>query len=70
MSEHLSFEESLAKLESVVEKLESGECTLDQALELYTEGAKLSQKCNKYLSDAKLKIATLSDAEEELDAGL
>lgn len=65
MEKKLSFEQSLAELENIVTRLEGGECTLDESIELYTKGAQLANKCSKLLENAKLTIKTLSDAEVE-----
>ncbi|MBO5912738.1 MAG: exodeoxyribonuclease VII small subunit [Clostridia bacterium] len=56
-----SFENNLKKLESIVTKLESGECGLDESLELYSEGIKLSADCKKQLETARQKIEQISD---------
>lgn len=63
-----SFEEALAELELIVEKLEKGECGLDESISLYESGIKLSADCSKLLTEARNKILTLSDAEVENDA--
>jgi exodeoxyribonuclease VII small subunit len=55
-----SFEESLKRLEQIVEQLESGEVTLDRALEMYEEGVELSKFCIDRLTDAELKLRKLS----------
>ena len=65
MEKKLTFEESLAKLEEIVKKLESGNVTLEESIDLYSMGAKLATECSKLLENAKLTIKTLSDAEEE-----
>lgn len=64
-SEKIDFEASLAELSLIVEKLESGECTLEESVTLYEQGIKLSERCSKALSVAKQKILTLTDAESE-----
>ena len=56
-----SFENNLKKLECIVTKLESGECGLDESLELYSEGIKLSADCKKQLETARQKIEQISD---------
>ena len=63
-----SFEEALAELELIVEKLEKGECGLDESISLYERGIKLSADCSNLLTEARNKILTLSDAEVENDA--
>ena len=65
MDKNISFEKSLQSLEEIVKKLESGECSLEESLELYKTGAKLCGECSKLLENAKLTIKTLSDAEVE-----
>ncbi|GAM11646.1 exodeoxyribonuclease 7 small subunit [Geobacter sp. OR-1] len=53
------FETSLAKLEDVVNRLESGELTLDEALKAFEEGVKHAAICNKKLNEAEKKIELL-----------
>lgn len=61
-----SFEESLYRLEEIVEKLESDESTLAEAVRLYEEGTELAGICRKELRSAELKITQLrADSEEE-----
>ena len=55
-----TFEENLKELETIVTKLESGEVGLDEALELYENGIKLSAVCKERLETAKQKIETLN----------
>lgn len=59
----ISFETAIAELEKTVEKLESGECTLDESIALFTKGIEAAKLCNKRLNDAKLKITSLTDSE-------
>ncbi len=56
-----TFEENLKELEAIVLKLESGETGLDEALELYEKGIKLSAICKERLENAKQKIETLNN---------
>ncbi len=53
------FEGNLKQLEEIVSKLEGGDLTLDQALELFEEGIKLSRCCNAKLEEAERKVETL-----------
>jgi len=55
----LKFEESLKKLEKIVEELENGGLSLDEALKKYQEGIELSGVCAQRLENAKKKIDTL-----------
>jgi exodeoxyribonuclease VII small subunit len=54
-----SFEESLKKLESIVDKLEKGELSLEDSLELFEEGVSLSTACKKELDTAEGKVQML-----------
>ena len=54
-----SFEEQLTALESVVERLERGELTLDESVRLFEEGVRLSEACKKELETAEGKIQVL-----------
>jgi exodeoxyribonuclease VII small subunit len=53
------FEEHLAQLETVVERLERGDLTLEESVRLFEEGMKLSQACKVELEQAEGKIQVL-----------
>lgn len=55
----LSFEEAFARLEQILEKMNSGSVSLDESLALYEEADKLIITCQKRLTDAERKIETL-----------
>ncbi|HLS88043.1 MAG TPA: exodeoxyribonuclease VII small subunit [Sphingobacteriaceae bacterium] len=55
----LSFEEALAELTKVVEQLEQGDLTLDQALALFETGVGLARHCRRRLDEAEGKIQLL-----------
>lgn len=64
--EDISFEESLKKLEEIVEELEKGELNLDDALKLYEEGMHFSDKCLEKLNETKKKVEKLTrDGDEK-----
>jgi len=54
-----SFEESLKKLESIVDQLEKGDLTLEDSLKLFEEGVGLSSACKKELDEAEGKVQIL-----------
>ncbi len=56
MNEKENFEANLKKLGTVVAELEKGDVSLEKAVELYSEGVKLSAVCKKQLDEAKIKI--------------
>jgi len=55
-----SFESSLKRLEEIVESLEQGKVSLDEAVQLYEEGIELSRACADRLKATELKIRKLS----------
>ena len=55
-----SFESALTRLEAIVESLESGKVSLDEAVELYEEGIRLSKECADKLKATELKIKKLA----------
>ncbi|KPK43872.1 MAG: hypothetical protein AMK72_12775 [Planctomycetes bacterium SM23_25] len=59
--EEPTFEKRLARLEEIVEALESGDVGLDESLRLYAEGADLLKACRKTLGEAERKIAKLTE---------
>lgn len=52
----LSFETALAKLETIVDSMESGDVPLADLLARFEEGSKLLKLCEARLKDAELKI--------------
>ena len=54
-----SFEESLKKLEGIVEQLEKGDLPLEDSLKLFEEGVALSAVCKKELEEAEGKVEML-----------
>ena len=55
-----TFEESMTELEKIVTKLEAGDVTLDDSIELFEEGIKLAKSCQKKLDDAEKKVKLLT----------
>lgn len=60
----MSFEEAMSALEQIVARLESGNASLEQSINLYTRGTQLKAHCEAKLKDAQAKIEkiTLDDA--------
>jgi exodeoxyribonuclease VII small subunit len=54
-----SFEQALARIEKIVERLEEGELSLDESLRLFQEGVELSRRCQAVLDEAQRKIELL-----------
>lgn len=56
----LSFEDALKRLETIVQRLESGDESLDSSITLYTEGDALKMQCERRLKDAQARIEKIS----------
>jgi exodeoxyribonuclease VII small subunit len=54
-----SFEESLKRLEKIVEQLEHGDLPLEESIRLFEEGTRLSAECKDYLDKAEGKVQVL-----------
>lgn len=64
MSDTRGFEENLDRLEERVRKLESGEVSLEEALQLFEEGVGFAQACHEQLDAAEKRVAALSRSGE------
>ena len=63
MSKELNFEELITKLEEITTKLEKDDLNLDESVELFEEGMKLSKLANEKLENAEKRITILLDEE-------
>ncbi|TLS68098.1 exodeoxyribonuclease VII small subunit [Mariprofundus erugo] len=61
----LSFEQALAELTSLVERLESGELSLEESVGAFEQGVKLSRRCESLLDEAEQRLQVLNAGEEE-----
>lgn len=59
MAKEAKFEEKLKELEMVVYELESGEVSLDDAIDKYTKAMKLAKECSLKLVEAEENINKL-----------
>ena len=64
--ENLSFEQILAQLSRVVERLEAGEIPLEQALATFEQGVALSRLGAKRLDEAERRVEILLREDQEL----
>jgi exodeoxyribonuclease VII small subunit len=58
-AEALGFEEALKRLTAIVERLESGELSLEQSLSLFEEGTRLSRTSQAQLDAAEKRVEEL-----------
>ncbi len=54
-----TFEDALSRLETLVEKMESGDGTLEQSLDWFEEGMSLIKSCRQELESAEQKVKEL-----------
>ena len=59
----VDLEKSLAELEDIVRKLESGDLPLDKSLSEFERGVKLSRDCQVALKDAEQRVQVLMGSE-------
>ncbi len=64
---NLNFENSLAKLEGIVDALEDNDVSLEESVKKFEEGIKLVKYCQKQLKEAELKVNKLMGDGEILD---
>lgn len=67
----MKFEEALSRLESIVERLEGADLSLEDSLKSFEEGIRLTRFCSKKLNEAEKKIEILlrdSEGKEKTEA--
>lgn len=60
VSDDLTFEEALQRLEALVAALDEGDATLDEAVASYEEGVTLAQYCLDRLHTAEMRVQELA----------
>lgn len=63
--ENQSFEEMMSELENIVQKLDNETVSLEESLELYQRGIKLSASCEDTLKNAEKKVNEMIKNEDE-----
>ncbi len=58
----LTFEQTLEKLNGILEELENPDTGIEESLALYENGIKLLRACQKKLENAKQKIKYIEEA--------
>ena len=59
-----TFENAMKRLEAIVQDLESGDLTLDEAMKKFQEGVKLSRLCSQRLDETEKKVSILLKDED------
>lgn len=62
------FEHSLEELERLVERMETGELSLEESLAAYERGVGLYRSCHQALEQAELRVRLLSDPQDPASA--
>ena len=60
----MSFEEAMGELESIVQKMESGDAKLEDSIQSYERGIALKQHCEAKLREAEEKIEKITISED------
>ena len=63
MLDKMTFEEAMNELENLVESLDKGDISLDQAIAAYDRGSQLKDYCQKKLNEAKMKVETIQSSD-------
>lgn len=61
-----NFEQTLGNLEALVQKMESGALSLEESLQAFETGVRLTRECQQALSRAEQKIQQLLEQNGEL----
>jgi exodeoxyribonuclease VII small subunit len=61
------FEQAISDLEQIVNRLDSGELSLDEMLEDFEAGTKLVKECQKFLEQAQKRVEMLVSEEGKLE---
>ncbi len=64
MSKQPDFEKSIAELETLVERMESGDADLDESLKLFKRGIELTRQCQQLLDNAQQTVELLSKPDD------
>ena len=55
----MTFEDAMRELEKLVDSLDKGDVSLDEAIAAYDRGSQLRDHCHKKLNEAKMKVETI-----------
>ena len=62
--EKMTFEDAMNELENLVDSLDKGDVSLDEAIAAYDRGSQLKDHCQKKLNEAKMKVETIQSSGE------
>ena len=61
------FEESISRLEALVERMEDGNLSLEESLKTFEEGIKLTRECQQALKTAEQKVKLLIEKNSSVE---
>ena len=61
MASKFDFNKGLAELELIINKMESGDLSLEDSLKYFEKGIKLHRQCHSALTDAEQRVNLLSE---------
>lgn len=61
------FEQSLSALETLIDKMEQGDLTLEQSLQAFTTGIQLTRECQTRLAEAEQQVSLLLEQQGEIE---
>ena len=64
-SNPISFEQSITRLEALVEKMEQGDLPIEEALKTFEEGISLTRECQMQLEKAEQRVNVLIEENGE-----
>jgi len=66
-TETVNFEKSFQELQNIINRLESSDLPLEEALKLYEQGQKLADQCAQILEAAQLRVEMLNPTKAMVD---
>lgn len=67
MEKDKTFDEAMKELETIVQQLEQGDVPLEEALDQFQEGIKLSRYCKGIVEDAEKTVTKMVNEENSTD---
>jgi exodeoxyribonuclease VII small subunit len=62
----LNFEEALSELETLVERMEQGELSLEESLRTFERGVELTRACQQALDEAQQRVEVLTRKDDSI----
>ena len=63
----MSFSDEMNDLQEIIVRLDSGQISLEESIELFERGVTLVNSCRKFLEEANQRVKLLSSDEKDLE---